>query len=215
MPLPSSPPRKRGRPRRDTRPGEILDAGFRVFAEKGFAAARLDDVATRAGVAKGTVYLYYPSKDALFEAAVRARILPVVGDARDIALQQDLPARVVLTEIIRAIYGRISDPDARTLLRIMIADGHQMPSLVAFYHREVIARMTALLRGVVQRGVARGEFTAGALSDVPEVLIAPAMMGAIWQMTFTVVQPIPLETFLAAHVDLLTRALTPPATAAQ
>lgn len=203
--IPAHPRRPRGRPRRDTRAAEILEAGFREFAEKGFLSARLEDVAQRAGVAKGTVYLYYPSKEALFEAAVRSRILPVVGEASRIAQARETPTIEILRLIVRAMYARLADPDVRTLMRIMIAEGQRFPALIRFYHGEVLSRLTSVLGLIIQQAVERGEIDGGAMTAVPEVLVAPGILGAIWQMTFALEEDIPLERFLAAHLDLLER----------
>ena len=200
--------KKRGRPRKDERPAEILQAGFQEFAEKGFLATRLEDVAARAGVAKGTVYLYYESKEALFEAAVRARILPVWSQVGELADTQDGPTIDLFKLILRSMYGIMADPEARTLLRIVVADGQRFPALITFYHREVVSRMRLVLGALIARGVARGEFHEGALTDLPEVLIAPGVMGALWQMTFASEEPIPLERFLAAHLDMVERCLS-------
>lgn len=200
-------PKKRGRPRKEDRPDEILEAAFAEFADTGFLATRLDDVAARAGVAKGTVYLYYDSKEALFQAAVRSRMLPVVAEIGTLSQQHEGPTVDLLRVVVRAMYGRLSDPTVRTLMRILIADGQRFPELIAFYHREVLSKLTGALRAIVVRGVARGEFRKGALTDLPEILVAPGLMAAIWQMTFAVEEKIPLERFMSAHLDLIERAL--------
>lgn len=197
--------RPRGRPRRDTRAAEILEAGFREFADKGFLSARLEDVARRAGVAKGTVYLYYPSKEALFEAAVRARVFPVVVEASRIAQARDQPTIELLRLIVQAMYARLADPDVRTLMRIIIAEGQRFPALLRFYHGEVLSRLTGVLGLIIGQAVERGEIGHGPMAAVPEVLMAPGIMAAIWQMTFAAEQDIPLDRFLAAHLDLLER----------
>ncbi len=199
--------KKRGRPRKDERPAEILEAGFREFADKGFLATRLDDVAARAGVAKGTVYLYYESKEALFEAAVRSRVMPVVAQVGTLADAHDGPTIELLRLIVRTMYVRLADPEVRTLMRILIADGQRFPGLIKFYHREVLSKLTAVLNALIQRGVSRGEYRKGALTDLPEVLVAPGVMGAIWQMTFASEEEISLERFLEAHLDLIERCL--------
>ena len=200
--------KQRGRPRKAERPAEILQAGFLEFAEKGFLATRLEDVAARAGVAKGTVYLYYESKEALFEAAVRARVSPVVAQVGTLADTHDGSTVDLLKLILRSMYRMMADPEVRTLLRIMIAEGQRFPALVEFYYREVLSKMRLVLGALVARGVARGEFRKGALTELPEVLIAPGIMAAIWQMTFASEEPIPLERFLAAHLDLIERSLS-------
>ncbi len=200
-------PKKRGRPRKEERPDEILEAAFAEFADTGFLATRLDDVAARAGVAKGTVYLYYDSKEALFQAAVRSRMLPVVAEVGTLSKQHQGPTIDLLRVVVRVMYGRLSDPTVRTLMRILIADGQRFPELIAFYHREVLSKLKSALKAIVARGVARGEFRTGALTDLPEILVAPGLMAAIWQMTFAVEEDIPLERFMSAHLDLIERAL--------
>ena len=198
---------RRGRPPNAERPNTILEAAFHEFAENGFLATRLEDVAARAGVAKGTVYLYYKNKEALFEAAVRSRIVPVVKELGHLTETFDGTTVELMHRVIRTIYDRIADANVRTLLRILIAEGQRFPNLIAFYHKEVIANVIALLEIIVTRGVQRGEFRPSALTQLPIVLIAPAIMAAIWQMTFARERPLPLSKFLIAHLDLITRAL--------
>lgn len=194
---------KRGRPRKEERPTEILDAGFREFAEKGFDAARLENVAARAGVAKGTVYLYYNSKEALFEAAVRSRILPVLDRAMRLVDHYPGPTRTLLRLMFKMMYRRIADEDVRTLMRIMIAEGGRFPALSEFYYHEFIAKIAAVLAAIVERGVKSGELRDGPAVRLPHVLIAPGVMAAIWQMTFQPYHPITLDQFLEAHIDLI------------
>lgn len=199
---------RRRQRRKEARPAELLAAGFVEFADKGFLATRLEDVAERAGVAKGTIYLYFPSKEALFEAAVRARILPLVGELGELVDGFAGSTQDLLRLVLAAAYRRIADPDARTLLRIMIAEGHRFPRLVEFYHREFLSKVQALLARVLERGVARGEFNESAATRIPVVLMAPAIVAGIWQMTFAALDPIPLERFMEAHLALLIEGLS-------
>lgn len=196
----SKPERRR---RKDFRPAEILDAAFREFAEKGFRGTRLEDVAARAGVVKGTIYLYYANKTALFEAAVRSRMLPMVDRVQAMAERHDGSAADMLRFMFRMIYERLSDPDVRTVLRILIADGQDFPELLKFYHAMFVSKMIGVLGAVIKRGVERGEFRATALGEVPQVVMAPALMGAIWQMTFAPYQPATLDQFMSAHAELV------------
>ncbi len=198
---------RRGRPRKEGRPEEILAAGFREFAEKGFHGARLDNVAARAGVAKGTLYLYYDSKEALFEAAVRSRIIPVLDRAAKLVDFYPGPTRFLLRLIFKMMYRRIADEDVRTIMRIIIAEGERFPTLTEFYYREFIAKVLAVLTRVVERGIQRGELRDGAATRLPQVLIAPGIMAAVWQMTFQPYKPIALEDFLEAHIDLVMKGI--------
>jgi AcrR family transcriptional regulator len=195
------PPKTRRR-RKDARPGEIIAAGLAEFAESGFAATRLDDVAKRAGVAKGTIYRYFASKEALFEAAVQSRLSAVL----DIDAQIDgFPGttRDLLRIVIQTMYRQLVETDMRTILRILLADGARFPAITAFYHKAAVAKGRALLGRIVARGIARGEFRDGAYADLPFVMIAPLLMTAIWKMNFERHEPIDVGRFAAAHFDLL------------
>ena len=194
---------KRGRPRRRGRDAEILNAGFQEFAEKGFDGARLDEVAARAGIAKGTLYLYYESKEALFEAAVRSRISPILGKVTRLVDFYPGPTRFLLRMIFRVMYRQIEKGDMRTVMRIMIAEGERFPSLTEFYYREFISNIMQVLEKIIERGVQRGELRDGAATRLPMVVIAPGIMASIWQMTFQPYRPIELNDFLEAHVDLV------------
>lgn len=196
------------RRRKDARPAELLEAGFAEFAEKGFLATRLEDVAARAGVAKGTIYLYYPSKEALFEAAVRSRIVPLLGEVDEVVETYEGSTPDLFRLVLTAVYRKIADSDVRTLMRIMIAEGDKFPSLLTFYHREFLSKAEGMMRRVVERGIARGEFQPSDATGLPIVVMAPAIMAGIWQMTFARVQPIPLEEFMRAHADLALNGLT-------
>ncbi|MEO1204769.1 MAG: TetR/AcrR family transcriptional regulator [Pseudomonadota bacterium] len=202
-PVQKQAPSKRGRPRRGTREAEILEAGFQEFAEKGFDAARLDEVAARAGVAKGTLYLYCESKEALFEAAVRSRIQPVVGRVRRLAEFYPGPTRFLLRMIIRFMYRQIARGELGAVMRIVISEGNRFPAITEFYHREFIGQMNKLIETIVAKGVARGEMRDGAATRLPMVIIGPGVMAAIWQMTFQPHHPIDLDAFYEAHVDLI------------
>ncbi|ADZ69900.1 TetR/AcrR family transcriptional regulator [Polymorphum gilvum] len=193
-------PRRR---RRDARPGEIIEAAFREFAENGYAATRLDDVARRAGIAKGTIYRYFASKEALFEAVVRSRITPTLDRIEDLAAGFAGPTRELLRAVIADFYARIVDTDAKVLIRIMIAEGNRFPDITGFYYRETISKGIAILTRIVERGIARGEVRAGAAADLPFVILGPGLLAAIWKLTFDVHAPIALERFLEAHVDLV------------
>ncbi len=193
-------PRKR---RKEARPSEILEAGFREFAEKGFNGTRLDSVAARAGVAKGTLYLYFDSKEALFEAAVRSRIIPVVDRLVRLVDFYPGPTKFLLKTMFKMMYRRIADPDVRTLIKIIIAEGDRFPELTEFYYKEFISKIVLVLEKIIDRGVQRGEIRAGPATKLPQVLIAPAIMAAIWQMTFSPYNAISLDQFSAAHIDLV------------
>ena len=192
-----------GRPKKKGRSKEILTAGFQEFAEKGFDAARLDNVAARAGVAKGTLYLYYDSKEALFEAAVQSRLMPVLSRVGRLLDFYPGPTPFLLKVMIRLMYRQIATGEMRTLLRIIIAESERFPGLADFYYDEFMSKMIAILTKVVERGIARGELREGPATRLPLSIMSPGIMAAIWQMTFNRRHQITLDEFLEAHLDLV------------
>lgn len=205
--------RKRRR-RKQARPGEIIEAGLEAFGEAGFAATRLEEVARRAGIAKGTIYLYFDSKESLFEAAMRSRIAPVLDEAGGLIDVFPGSTHDLLRILIGTVYARVVDSDARVLIRIIIAEGGRFPALTELYHREVVSKGRRFLESIVARGLERGEFRPGPAADLPIVLFAPILMAAFWKMVFEPYDPIATERFLAAHLDLIFNGLSaarPPA----
>jgi AcrR family transcriptional regulator len=198
------------RRRKDARPGELIDAGLQVFAAQGFAAARLEDVARRAGVAKGTIYRYFADKEALFLAAVRSRITPVFDEISGSVGLFSGTTRDILEFTITAVHRQLINSEAPVLMRIMIAEGDRFPALTQLYYGEIVANGRALLERIVARGIERGEIRAGAAADLPIVIVAPAIMAAIWRITFDRHAPIGDEAFLAAHLDLVFNGLLKP-----
>ncbi len=159
----SHPSRIHSRPRRwqrrpDARPEEILDAAFAVFGESGFARAKIDDVARLAGVSKGTVYLYFDSKEALFREMVRAKIVASLAEAETQVRTHEGPARALLTDLVRRMYARIRCDRMMRISRIVQGELAHFPELARFYFEEVILRARRLIGQVLERGVATGEF---------------------------------------------------------
>ena len=151
----------------DTRRQAILDAALSVFAEHGFEAARLDEVAARAGVAKGTLYLYFRHKEALFEELVRSAVAPVIETLGKVATNPAVPPAAVLDAFFAMFEKEVLGTRRKLLLRLIIAEGPRFPAIAEFYYREVVSRGLKLMRGVAERAVANGEFAtdaAGALS---------------------------------------------------
>lgn len=199
--------RPRRRRRKAARPSEIVAAALSEFAEKGFAASRLEDVAARAGISKGTIYLYFETKEALFEAVVREMISPVLDHIEMAQAGADVPSEQILRLVIETIYRRLVDTERRQLIRMLLAESPRFPHLVAFYHREAVSRGRKLLRAIVDRGVARGEFRDGPATRCPEAILGPAIMLAVWKLLFEPYDPLDLDAFMAAHLDLVLNGL--------
>lgn len=200
-------PRRPRRRRKQARPSEIIDAGLKEFAEKGFADTRLEDVAHRAGIVKGTIYLYFPSKEALFIAALRDRVTPVIDHVDGLTESYEGSAEELLRVVIRTIHERLVNTELRILMRMMIAEGHRFPELTRFYYEEIISKGRLLLERIVALGLTQGEFDHTAVSRAPMVIMAPAMMAALWKLLFEPYHPVAPEDFAEAHADLVFRGL--------
>jgi AcrR family transcriptional regulator len=198
----------RRRRSKETRAAEIVEAAREAFTEKGFAATRTDDIAARAGVSKGLIFVYFPTKEALFEAVVRSRILPVFDNVAD-ALSSDraTPAPAQLRLVLETLYRELVYTDRKRLLHLIIAEGPRFPPIAEFYHREVLSKGRALLRTIIERGVARGEFKSTGLERHPEILIAPALVAALWILLFSDVEPLDLAAYFDLHVSATLGAL--------
>jgi AcrR family transcriptional regulator len=180
----------------------ILSAALDEFSARGFAAARLDDVAARAGVAKGTIYLYFRDKESLFQELVRAMVSPIVG-AIETAPLRDLPMRAVAEMIAGVFVKEIFATRRKDVLRLIIAEGPRFPKLAEFYYREVISRVLPVIRARLALAVERGELAHDALARFPQLLVAPALMAIIWSALFDRFEPLDVAELMRAHIDLL------------
>ncbi|MDI4665369.1 TetR/AcrR family transcriptional regulator [Xanthobacter autotrophicus] len=202
-------PRRRRAPAMDKaeRRRAILAAALTVFSDHGFAGARLDDVARHAGVAKGTLYLHFADKEALFRGLVEQDIAPVLADADAVVGLFPGSTRDLIDRLIVLITQRVMGTPAEALVRLMIAEGPRFPELAAFYHREVVSRGLAIVRKIAQRGLDRGEITSDLAVRFPQLVISPAIVAVIWNGMFGAFDPLDAKAFLAAHRDLLLRGL--------
>jgi AcrR family transcriptional regulator len=180
----------------------ILAAALEEFSASGFAATRLDDVAKRAGVAKGTIYLYFRDKESLFQELVRAMLSPLVGKL-EAAPMIDLPARAVAEAIADLFVREIFGTRRQDVIRLIIAEGARFPKLAEFYYHEVIERVIAAMRMLLSRAVARGELSSDALARFPQLLIAPALVTIVWNGLFDRFAPLDVRELMRAHIDLL------------
>src|SRR5437016_10656592 len=151
-------PKPRWKRRKDARPGEIVAAALEVFGERGFAATKLADVARHAGVTKGTVYLYFESKEALFKAVVRETIVPVIAQGEALARSFTGSARELLERLVREYWRLVGETSLAGIPKLMMAEAATFPELTRFYYDEVVTRGHRLMAGVIERGIENGEF---------------------------------------------------------
>jgi AcrR family transcriptional regulator len=192
---------------REARLQAILDAALDVFSQKGFAQTRLEDVAARAGIGKGTIYLYVSSKQALFEALIRSGIVVPIEqlEARITAL--DRPAEDTLRLLLTFLRTEVLATRRIEIVRLLIAEAGRFPEIAKFYHDEVVARGLRILRIIAQRAVARGEFRSDELVRFPQLAVAPGVVAILWAHLFQPFEPLDVEALFEAHLALLMRAL--------
>jgi AcrR family transcriptional regulator len=202
------PPRKQPQPAparrapRGERREAILAAALAEFSARGFAATRLDDVAQRAGVAKGTIYLYFRDKESLFQELVRSRLTPVV-ESIEAAFAHDLPVRAAAQQAVELFVREIYGTSRKDVIRLVISEGPRFPKLAEFYHREVLSRVIAAIRAVLERAAARGELPSRKLIRFPQLLAAPGIVAIVWNGLFDKFDPIDVHALMSAHLDLL------------
>ena len=202
-------PRRR---RKEARPQELTAAALSLFVEKGFAATRLDDIAERAGVSKGTLYLYFDSKDALFKAVIQEGIVPALHAGEALLDEYDDPL-VLLRAILLGWWERIGSTELGGIPKLMMSEARNFPDVAVYYQQEVIQRGTALLRKAVARGMERGVFREVDPDAICSVLIAPLVYRAMWRHSFgpSCGQETDVAQYLHTYFDLVLNGLLAPA----
>lgn len=198
------PLKKRWERRKDARPQELLAAALDLFVERGFAATRLDDVAARAGVSKGTLYLYFTNKEELFKAVVRENVVPVLGEAEGIIEAYEGSSADLFREIALGWWERIGATKLSGIAKLMVAESSNFPEVAQFYHDEVIIRGNAMIARMLERGVKRGEFRQVDVEQATRVICAPMIMLMLWKHSFSTCSPEPMspDAYLNSFIDL-------------
>ncbi len=199
-------PRQR---RKEARPAELTAAALELFVEKGFVGTRLEDVAARAGVSKGTLYLYFDSKEALFKAVIQEGILPVLDEGAGMVDSFTGASADLLRGLILEWWKRIGSTALGGVPKLMISEAGNFPELAAYYHDTVIMRGRELMRRVLLRGIASGEFREVDIETAIDVIFAPVLMMLIWRHSMGACgcgshDP---ATYLQTHLDLVLNGL--------
>ena len=174
----------RYRRRKEDRPQEITEAAFAAFAEKGYAATRVEEVAKRAGISKGLLYLYFKTKEELFKAVVRSVVMPRVDALEALLDDSEMSAEEFIRGPVLDFMKLIPGSPVSVVIRLMIAEAPKHPDLVEFYWDNVASRGMGALQQLLERGVQNGEFRRTAVNDLPQLLIAPVMMAVVWGLVF-------------------------------
>jgi AcrR family transcriptional regulator len=194
----------RWRRRKEARPDEIMTAALDVFAERGFAATKLEDIARRAGVTKGTIYLYFHNKEALFKALVRETIVPVIEQGEAIAKTFTGSARDLFERLVRGYFNLVGETALAGIPRLMIAEAGNFPELARFYYEEVVTRGHRLMAGVLERGIKAGEFRQLNVPVATKLAMAPLIHAVVARKAFAACMPegFDVGTYLDTHIDL-------------
>ena len=204
----ASAPRRR---RKEARPGELTAAALELFVEKGFAATRLEDVAARAGVSKGTLYLYFDSKESLFRAVIEEGMVASLSAAEQLLSEYQGPADELLRQLLFGWWEQIGGTRLAGIPKLMVAEANNFPAIAQYYHDAVIRRGRGLVRSIIERGIAQGEFRRIDVDVTVDVIIAPLLMLVIWRHSFChcghTIDP---QSYLSTHLELLLQGLTLP-----
>jgi AcrR family transcriptional regulator len=206
MPVSSAP---RWRRRKDERPGEIVAAALAVFAERGFAAARLDDIAARAGVSKAALYLYFPTKQDLFRAVVAEAVAPNLAPIQAAAESWDGPLEALVRFLIPTLARTVATSAIGGVVKVVIGESRNFPELARVWHDALVAKALAAVSGLIARAQARGEVKAGDPRVFALGLISPILLGVLWRETFVPIgaAPFDLEALATQHVETMLRGM--------
>lgn len=199
------------RRRAEARPGEIVQAAFEVFAEKGFAAAKLDEIAAKAGVSKGALYLYFETKEDIFRAVVREAVAPNLDMVEAMLAQEDPPFSQLMRGMLEHLGEVIEATRLGAVAKLVIGESRNFPELARVWHDEVVSRALAALSMALAKAQMRGEVRTGDPRLQAFSLMGPILMGVIWQETFTPVgaPPLNLQALIRQHADTVLSGLKP------
>jgi len=195
-------PEPRFRRRKEDRPDEITAAALQAFAEKGYAATRVDDVAKRAGVSKGLLYLYFKTKEDLFKAVIRSFVVPRIDALRAVIDSSETSSEEFLRGPFLEFAKTLPGSPISILVRLMISEGPKHPDLLQFYWDNVISRGLAAITELLERGVASGEFRRTAINDFPHLFAMPVVFSVIFRLLFEKQSP-DTDKLIEAQVDIL------------
>jgi len=189
--------------RKEDRPAEITEAAMEAFAEKGFAATKVEDVAKRAGVSKGLLYLYFKTKEDLFKAVIRSFISPKIDALTKTVETTELSAEEFLRGPFLQFAKSVPNSPARILARLLISEGPKHPDLVAWYWENVVSKGLAALRTIIRKGVEDGDFRESALDDFPHIFVAPVVFSMLWKILFEQHDSLDTDRLIEEHFELV------------
>ena len=202
----SSKPASNRAERAAERRGAIIEAALDEFVARGFTATRIDDIASRAGVAKGTIYLHFKDKESMFEELIRTALVPLIGRLHaPPAMGGSVGGSVrdMIEGFARMFIQEVANTRRGEIVRLIVAEGPRFPGIADFYYREVVSRGLAAMRALIELGVARGEIEHKDLARFPQLMIAPAIVAVVWQSLFSRHAPLDSNEMFRVHLDLI------------
>lgn len=198
--------------RKEARPQELLAAALDLFVERGFASTRLEDVAKRAGVSKGTLYLYFTNKEELFKAVVRNSVVPAIDAAEEDIAGFSGHGAELLRRVVHGWWERIGNTNASGIIKLVMAEAGNFPDLAKFYQEEVIVRGTRAFASLLERAVERGEFRPMNIAVMTQVVVAPILMLMTWKHSIgpCAQDQLDPEAFIDSFLDMALNGLLPP-----
>ena len=194
--------------RKEDRPQEITAAAFSVFAEKGYSGARVEEVAKRAGVSKGLLYLYFRTKEELFKAVVKSVFVRRVDALLEVVETTELSSEELIRGPLLDFMKRVPGSPIGIVIKLLIAEGQRHPDLVDYYWDNVVSKGLKAISRFIERGVARGEFRESAVSDLPQLILAPMMLSMIWRLIFTK-RDLDTDKLMETQVDMVLAYIQP------
>lgn len=189
--------------KKEDRPEEIALAALEEFSEKGYSATRIQDVAKRAGVSKGLMYLYYKTKEELFKAIIKTMIAPRVLGMEQLVKTTDLKAEDILRGPLIKFATDIQASPMKRLAPMIIAEGRNHPDLVNFYWEHVLQHGIGILKSIIQKGIDDGDFHPSVFDDIPHLIVTPVLFSVLWNNTFGHLQSIEAERAVRAHIEMV------------
>jgi AcrR family transcriptional regulator len=211
--IPGSAEQPKRRRRKEARPSEIIEAAMAIFAERGFGAARLEDVARRAGVAKGTVFVYFPTKDDLFRAVAQTVLTSHLERLHSAAADLDRPIAELVPMLLAQAATVIGEGRLPAMMRLLVAESRQFPDLARVWHDEVVSKVLGMLTLAIERAQARGEIKPGNARLYAFSIMGPMLASALFREVFRDTAPLPdLRELAEQHARTVLHGLLLPAT---
>ena len=188
--------------RKEDRPQEITEAAFEVFAEKGYARARVQEVAARAGVSKGLLYLYFETKQALFKAVIRSVVMRRMDALLAAVDETELSSEAFIRGPLVTFMKGLPGSPVAVVIRLLISEGHRHPDLVDYYWENVVSKGLRAISALLEQGVRNGEFRESAVTGLPQLIVAPALVSLLWRILFAS-RDLDSDQLIETQIDML------------